>query len=151
MPRSIALGVLLVLVEMTAAADTDRVDLEEVRHGYLSYLTGALRVAGVRPDDEEDALRHVWTQLLAARVNRSLTDLSATNSDDMAGVPPAVHHALSAAQTLLSSSAQPPGQDPESELMDMRAALRHARTELQTSLQRVEDAQALLRDLGIAP
>ncbi|MFJ7209803.1 hypothetical protein ACIQWR_40550 [Streptomyces sp. NPDC098789] len=115
-------------------------------------LLRALRASGVSPDDETDMLRRVWTQLLMARINRSLTDLAATTLHDVpGGVPPAMYHALSAAQVLLSASAQPPGQGPEGELVDTRAALRQARAELQRSLRRVEDAQNLLRDLGIAP
>ncbi|MCZ4103221.1 hypothetical protein C8250_000550 [Streptomyces sp. So13.3] len=130
MPRAAAMGMLLYCVESAVTFDTDRLDLEAVREGYFAGIRDTLRVA----NDGSEALGGVWSRLLQARVNRTLTDLVATRiGDDGEGctVPPAVNHLLDATQALLSTSNPPADTSPHEQLQGVRNALRTARREVQ--------------------
>ncbi|MDJ0347155.1 hypothetical protein QMK19_38950 [Streptomyces sp. H10-C2] len=151
MPRAVALGMLLYCVEGAATIDTDRLDLEAVREGYLAGIRNTLHADG---DENPNALSGVWSRLLQARVNRTLTDLTATQTDDDGQgytVAPAVNHLLDAAQTLLSTSNPPPHIPPQQQLHNVRNALRTARREVQAARQQIEDGRKVLRSLGLEP
>ncbi|WP_198359418.1 hypothetical protein [Streptomyces fildesensis] len=150
MPRAVALGMLLYCVESAATIDTDRLDLEAVREGYVAGISNTLRADG----DGPEALGGVWSRLLQARVNRTLTDLAATQTDDDGDgytVAPAVNHLLDAAQALLSTSNPPADLPPHQQLHGVRNALRTARREVQAARQQIEDGRKVLRSLGLEP
>ncbi|QNA77617.1 hypothetical protein C8250_042885 [Streptomyces sp. So13.3] len=150
MPRAVALGMLLYCVESAVTIDTDRLDLEAVREGYVAGISNTLRADG----DGSAALGGVWSRLLQARVNRTLTDLTATQSDDDGDgytVAPAVNHLLAGAQALLSTSNPPAQLSPHQQLHGVRNSLRTARREVQAARQQIEDGRKVLRSLGLEP
>ncbi|MGW1666935.1 hypothetical protein, partial [Streptomyces microflavus] len=69
MPRSIALGMLLFMVESAVHHDSDRLDHEQVRAGYLSGILSALQ--DLPEKDRTDASGGVWVALLRERAHRS--------------------------------------------------------------------------------
>lgn len=158
MPRAVALGVLLMWVEASAAG-ADRLDQEQMYEGYMLSLHSALRLPDDCPETEAEPCPAAmpWLSLLRSRITRTLLDLdTARPFEDAAGpIPaPAVHHLLAAAEAALTITVEPPDptqSHPDQAARTARDRLRTLATELETARQQTEAAREVLREMGIEP
>ncbi|MET7303611.1 hypothetical protein [Embleya sp. NPDC005575] len=151
MPRSIALGMLLFMVESAVHHDSDRLDHEQVRAGYLSGILSALQ--DLPEKDRTDASGGVWVALLRERAHRSALDLRTTEAPlppDVYSLGPLAPMLLDAVSEVLRGTLESP-QDPEDMPEALRTSLRVLRKQLQEARQHVEDGRKTLKKLGVEP
>jgi hypothetical protein len=154
LPRAVALGMLLMLVEASAAS-ADRFDQEQMYEGYTQGLHSALGLPDDCPDTDCPAAMP-WLWLMRSRITRTLLDMDAARPfEDAAGpVPiPSAHHLLAAAEVALTITVEPPdpSQPLDQAVRTARDRLRTLVTELENARQQTEAAREVLREMGIEP